>query len=250
MRLRLRLRPLALLLPVALLTQSSCCTLAGMGIGSLIDGKDPGPHSEALRRASHLYAGLAVEVTTRDGRTVAGRREGNHRLTESELRALYRDLAARSVGAPRLPLPGDTILVSTGGRNDWVRFERLTSRKPQSGTVLLDSATVGAVVLDLPVTTVPRTIPWSSLEWIQWNDGTRLEDPRLLRPVLARIPADPRILTVRTESGVREEFRSWEVERIDTFPANFATTIGVFAGLGFDVYILYRIGQGFVMPLN
>ena len=250
MRLRLRLRPMALLLPVVLLTHSSCCTLAGLGIGSLIDGKDPGPHSEALRRASHLYANLAVEVTTRDGRTVAGRREGNHRLTGSELRALYRELADRSVGAPRLPLPGDTILISTGGRSDWVRFERFVGERLRSGMGLLDTTEVFASVVSLPDRSVATKLAWSAIDSVRWEDGMTLDDPCLLLPELARIPADPRILTVGTESGVSEEFRSWEVERVDTIPPALATTIGIFTGLGFDVYILYRAGQGYGGALN
>lgn len=227
-----------LLLPV-LLAQSSCCTILGYNIGSAIDGKEPARQSEPLTRAGRHYASLAVEVTTLDGRVVAGRREASRNLTGPELRRLYLELADRSAAAPRLPLPGDTILVSTGGRQGWARFARFVNEDPQPEAVRLDTTGVVDVVFDLADEGAPMALPWSSIDRLQWADSTRLDDPRLLLPVLATVPVDPRVFTVSMTSGAREEFRSWEVARVEKVSQRTATTIGVLTGLGTDLLLLY-----------
>lgn len=232
-------RPVTTLLSFVFLTQTSCCTILGYKIGDAIDGEIPSRQSDALVRAGRVYAGRAMEVTTRDGRVIVGARETNHEFTRPELRELYLGLADRSSSAPRLPLPGDTILVSTGARRGWTRFDRFVERKPRPGAVLLDTTGAIEAVFDLADTNAPMTVTWSSIARLQWADSTRLDDPRLLLPVLARIPLNPRIVTISTESGAREEFRSWEVARVETIHTRPATTIWTLTGLGFDIVLLY-----------
>ena len=180
-----------------------------------------------------------MEVTTLDGRVVAGGREAGHELTGPELRELYLGLVDRSSAVPRLPLPGDTILVSAGAWRGWVRFDRFVGRKSQPWVDLLDTTAIVASVFDLSEVATPMTLSWSSIDRVQWADSTQLGDPRFLLPVLARIPANPRVFTVSTESGVSEEFRSWEVARVETVHTRTATTIGTLTGLGIDVLLTY-----------
>jgi hypothetical protein len=236
-------RPVTTLLSLLFLTQTSCCTTLGYKIGDAIDGEVPSPQSDALVRAGRVYAGRAVEVTTQDGRVIVGERETNHDLTRPELRELYLGLADRSSSAPRLPLPGDTILVSTGARRGWMRFDRFAELKPRPGAVLLDTTGAIEAVFDLADIIAPMNLPWSSIVRLQWADSTRLDDPRLLLPVLAKIPLNPRIVTVATESGAREEFRSWEVARVETIHTRPATTVGTLTGLGFDFLLMYLAGH-------
>lgn len=235
------LRPVTFLLLFVLLNQSSCCTIIGAGIGSSIDREAPDRQSDSLVRAGRQYAGLATEVTTRDGRVVVGAREADHELTGPELRELYLGLAGGSSAAPRLPLPGDTILISTGARRGWVRFDRFVARKPRPGTGLLDTTGVVNAVFDLSDLAAPMTLPWSSIDRVQWADSTRLDNPRLLLPVLAKIPVNPRIFTICTESGVSEEFRSWDVEQVEQIRRRTATTIGTFTGMGIDIFLSYLV---------
>ncbi len=202
------LRTVTLVLPFLLLTQASCCTILGYNIGSKIDGKTPARQSDSLVRAGRMYAGRAMEVTTRDGRVVTGACEASHELTGAELRELYQGLADRFSLAPRLPPPGDTMLVSTEIRRGWARFDRFVQREPRPGAVLLDTTGVIEAVFGLSEVAAPVTMPLSSIDRVQWADSARLDNPRLLLPVLTRIPANPRVITVSTESGAREEFRS------------------------------------------
>ena len=236
-------RPVTTLLSFVFLTQTSCCTTLGYKIGGAIDGEIPSRQSDALVRAGRVYAGRAMEVTTRDGRVIVGARETNHEFTRPELRELYLGFADRSSSAPRLPLPGDTILVSTGARRGWMRFDRFVEHKPRPGAVLLDTTGVIEAVFDLADIIAPMTLTWSSIARLQWADSTRLDDPRLLLPVLARIPLNPRIVTISTESGAREEFRSWEVARVETIHKRNATTVGTLMGLGVDCFLGYLAGR-------
>jgi hypothetical protein len=236
-------RPVTILLSLLFLTQTSCCTILGNKIGNAIDGEIPSRQSDALVRAGRVYAGRAMEVTTQDGRVIVGERETNQDLTGPELRGVYLRLADRSSATPRLPLPGDTILVSTGARQGWMRFDRFVERKPRPGAVLLDTTGTVEAVFGLSDRSTPMPLPWSSIARLQWADSTRLDDPRLLLPVLARTPLNPRIFSIRTESGGREEFRSWEVARVETVHKRNATTVGTLTGLGIDALLGYLVGR-------
>jgi hypothetical protein len=243
MLLRRFLRRVALAIPIVLLTQTSCCTAIGYGIGSKVDKGHSPQESETLRRAVRQYGGRAVEVTTRDGRVVTGARENSHELDGLELRELYQSLADRSSAAPRLPLPGDTVLVAYGARKGWMRFEGFAGPKSESGVEFFDTTRVAAKLAFLPGMSTTVSVAWSLMERMQWADSTRLDDARLVLPVVARIPVSPRTFAVRTESGPSEEFRSWEVERIDTPRSKPATTIGTMTGLGVDVTLFYLLAQ-------
>jgi hypothetical protein len=230
-------RAVALALVLALLAQASCCTVAGLMIGASIDAAGPAKRTVSPWQAARRSAGDRIRVIMRDSTVVAGAITGSRNVTESELRELYREISALGPPGTRLPLPEDMLLVSTSTARGWASFDQLANigRHEESEFIVAEGA---AVQFKAPAGVTPQSIPLADVRSLQWSDSTVLRGSDLARLSVGRIPARPRLVSVRTKAGDTVTIRTWEIDRALVYHKGKAHTIGAVTGLIADLSIV------------
>jgi hypothetical protein len=230
-------RAVALALVFALLAQASCCTMTGLVIGASVDAARPAEQTVSPWQASRRSAGDRIAVVMRDSTAVKGAIAGSRNVTESELLDLYRGISALGPPGTRLPLPEDMLLVSTSTARGWASFDRLANigRRDESEFIEAEGA---AVQFKAPAGVTPQSIPLADVRSLPWSDSTVLRGSDLARLSVGRIPARPRLVSVRTETGDTVTIRTWEIDRALVYRKGKAHTIGAVTGLIADLSIV------------
>jgi hypothetical protein len=230
-------RTVALALLLVQLAQASCCTVAGLVIGASIDAARPAEQTVSPWQASRRSAGDRIAIVMRDSTVVKGAIAGSRNATERELLDLYREISALGPPGTRLPLPEDMLLVSTSTAHGWARFDRLANigRHEESEFIEAEGA---AVRFKAPAGVTPQSIPLAGVSSLQWSDSTVLRGSDLARLSVGRIPARPRLVSVRIEAGDTVAIRAWEIDRALVYRKGKAHTIGAVTGLIADLSLV------------
>jgi hypothetical protein len=233
--------PLSLVL--VLLTQTSCCTTAGLIGGAIFDGRTQKEASVTPREASRRHEGTRISIMLRDSSVVRGVVAECRDAQPEELWAIYRGSAAGQTASGRLPIPGDTIMVSGPSVRGWGRFGRFlnTGRHADSAFIEEDGA---AAQFDFVTPGAHFMVPLAEIAAIQWADSVRTSGSELIRMAAGRVPVEPRILTVRTDDGAEVRVGSWEMASAEVYPWRHGKLVGVTLGMAADAALAYQMVWG------
>lgn len=234
-------RALGLVL-LTLLLSNDGCTVLGYAIGHTVDARAPELDTLSVAQLKRRPAGTPIALLLRDGRRVAGELES---VTLRSPRVTHQVLAETLPADIRLPLPGETLQVTTAIGISEVEFVRVA----QSGErhwIADQGATVRSerpiALLSSGAGTMPTAVPFDQITQIDWSDGGRVRGQELARALLQAGPADPRAVVLLGATGALDSVAAGAMLGVEARRSKHATSRGVLIGLGLDVtvYLWFR----------
>jgi hypothetical protein len=132
------------------------CTLTGFLVGSAIDGSTPDRDTLKLAQFNALKQGQDVKVTLRNGNILSGRFVKRDTLTATEYSRNYSAWMEGNPESAELPVPGDTVTLSTKGNADEHNLEIVAELVGFDGYLMLLRQQGRSVVLRTRIITTMK----------------------------------------------------------------------------------------------
>jgi hypothetical protein len=235
-RIAARLLLFPLIVPLVL---TPGCAVIGYGVGSAIDTNAPDLDTLTVAAAQTRPAQTPVTVFLRDG----GSRQGRlHAVIVRDPRTAHRALAELLPRTARLPLPGETLLVSVGTAKGPMVFERM-ALAGESHNIRGNAASVRD---DAPVALFsmgsgaqPLAVSLDSTAGMIWPDGTKMSGSDLCRALRVTGLPNPRVLLLVNASGNVDSIPAWRIRGIEAARAKRGATRGALIGIIIDALVVW-----------